>query len=59
MIAKQKKTKKKDTHSGVEKPVSLWGAPFTEVVAALLKTKPMSKEEKEQEDRSQNDKIKI
>jgi hypothetical protein len=44
------KSKKKDTvntdKSGAEKPVSLWGASFTEVLAALLKTKPMPKEEK-------------
>jgi len=37
----------KEKRSAVEKPVSLWGAPFTEVVAALLKTKPMPKDKKE------------
>jgi len=35
----------KEKRSAVEKPVSLWGAPFTEVLGALLKTKPMPKEE--------------
>ena len=35
----------KPNKSGAEKPVSLWGAPFTDVLAALLKTKPMPKEE--------------
>lgn len=36
----------KEKRSAVEKPVSLWGAPFTEVLSALLKTKPMPKEKK-------------
>jgi hypothetical protein len=31
---------------GAEKPVSLWGALFTDVLAALLKTKPISKNHK-------------
>jgi len=34
----------KEKRSAVEKPVSLWGAPFTEVLSALLKTKPIPKE---------------
>jgi len=42
--AKLKKVKEKErNHSGAEKPVSLWGASFTEVLAALLKTRPMPK----------------
>jgi len=32
--------------SGGEKPISLWGAPVTDVLGALLKTKPMPKENK-------------
>ena len=44
------KTKKKEViqtkKSGAEKPVSLWGASFTAVLDALLKTRPMPKEEK-------------
>lgn len=32
--------------SPAEKPVSLWGASFFDVVKALLETKPMPKEEK-------------
>jgi hypothetical protein len=35
----------KENRSAVEKPISLWFTPFTEVVATLLKTKPMPKEE--------------
>jgi len=49
------KTKKKETKnqnkSGAEKPVSLWGASLTEVIAALLKTKPMPKEKNNQHDK--------
>jgi len=41
---KKKTEEKKHDHSGAEKPVSLWGASFSEVLAALLKTKPMPKE---------------
>jgi hypothetical protein len=41
------KTKKKEViqtnKSGAEKPVSLWGASFTAVLDALLKTRPMPK----------------
>jgi hypothetical protein len=44
MIVKPKKKETKPTSkSGAEKPVSLWGASFTEVLAALLKTKSMPK----------------
>lgn len=44
---KNAKTKKK---SNAEKPISLWGASFREVVGALLKTRPMTKDgEKESE----------
>ena len=39
----KKENPKKTTY---EKPVSLAGASFTEVVGALLNTKPISKEEK-------------
>ena len=42
----EKKDVNKNNKSGAEKPVSLWGASFTEVLQALLKTKPMPKEEK-------------
>lgn len=45
MTTKEKKIKKKDSPGGAGKPISLWGAPFTEVLGALLKTKPMPKEE--------------
>jgi hypothetical protein len=38
----------KEKRSAVEKPVSLWGAPFIEVLGALLKTKPMPKEKKKE-----------
>ena len=34
-----------EKQGAVEKPVSLWGAPLADVLAALLKTKPMLKEE--------------
>jgi len=45
----------KEKKSGAEKPISLWGAPFTEVLGALLKTKPMpKKEEKEKKARGNN-----
>jgi len=48
MTTKSKKSKKKDVNidnkSGAEKPVSLWGASLPDVIAALLKTKPMPKE---------------
>jgi hypothetical protein len=48
MTTKSKKTEsKKDNKSGAEKPVSLWGASFTEVIQALLKTKPESKKKKQ------------
>jgi hypothetical protein len=45
MTTKSKKKEAIQTNkSGAEKPVSLWGASFTEVLAALLKTRPMPKE---------------
>jgi hypothetical protein len=57
-----KKVKKKETKdvnkSGAEKPVSLWGASFTEVIAALLKTKPKPKEESK-EDKKKDRKGKV
>ena len=44
MTGKTKKKETKNTNkSGAEKPVSLWGASLTEVLQALLKTKPMDK----------------
>jgi len=47
MTTKPKKKEAIQTNkSGAEKPVSLWGASFTEVLAALLKTKPMPKDSK-------------
>ena len=42
---KKKKETKNVNKSGAEKPVSLWGASFTEVLQAILKTKPMPKEQ--------------
>lgn len=48
MTNKPKKKEQKNVNkSGAEKPVSLWGASLTEVLQALLKTKPMSKDEAE------------
>ena len=44
MDAKDQKTEKEEKKSGAEKPISLWGAPFTDVLGALLKTKPMPRE---------------
>lgn len=46
MDTKNQKADKEEKHSGAEKPVSLWGASFAEVLGALLKTKPMPKEDK-------------
>ncbi len=40
----KKKETEKANKSGAEKPVSLWGPKFNDVLAALLKTKPMPKE---------------
>jgi hypothetical protein len=45
MSTKTNKTKPVQNKSGAEKPVSLWGASFTEVLAALLKTKPMPRQD--------------
>jgi len=42
----------KEKRSAVEKPVSLWGASFTEVVKALLDTKPMPKQETRKDKRN-------
>jgi hypothetical protein len=48
MTTKRKKKETKNVNkSGAEKPVSLWGASLTEVLKALLKTKPMVKNGKE------------
>lgn len=48
-----KKAKEEDAKkNGAEKPVSLWGAPFTEVLGALLKTKPMPKEDPKNKNRN-------
>jgi len=44
---KNKKLEEKEKKSGAGKPISLWGAPFTEVLDALLKTKPMPKSDPE------------
>jgi hypothetical protein len=43
----------KEKRSAVEKPVSLWGAPFAEVVKTLLNTKPMPKEDKQEKEQKQ------
>ena len=44
MATKNQEPEKEEKKNGAEKPVSIWGAPFTDVLAALLKTKPMSKD---------------
>lgn len=41
---KDKKTTKENKDAPAEKPISLWGASFTDVMKALLDTKPMPKE---------------
>jgi len=46
MATKNPDSEKEEKKKRAEKPISLWGAPFTEVLGALLKTKPMPKEEK-------------
>lgn len=38
---KNEKVTKEKKVSPAEKPVSLWGAPFADVMKALLNTKPM------------------
>lgn len=52
MKTKTNKTKIVENKSGAEKPVSLWGASLTDVLAALLKTKPMPKGANNQKDKS-------
>ena len=37
---------------GVEKPLSPWGVPFTDVREALPETKPMPRDQKKKGDRS-------
>jgi len=44
----KKNTKKEQNKSGAERPVSLWGASFQNVIKALLKTEPMLKEQNKQ-----------
>ena len=44
----EKIQEKKETPA--EKPVSLWGAPFNDVINALLDTKPMAKKEESKKD---------
>jgi len=51
MKTKNQKSEKEEKKSGAEKPVSLYGASFRDVMKALLKTKPMPKEEKEKKAR--------
>lgn len=52
-----KKTKEKQPNkSGAEKPVSLWGASFQDVLKALLKTKPILKENKKNGNKKANKK---
>jgi hypothetical protein len=47
MTTKPKKKEVIQTNkSGTEKPVILWGASLTAVLDALLKTRPMPKEDK-------------
>ena len=50
----KKITKESPKKTTSDKPVSLWGASFTDVLAALLKTKPMPKEGKNRKDRVNN-----
>ena len=45
----KKSIPKLSNKSGAEKPVSLWGASFTAVLDALLKTRPMPKEKSKKE----------
>jgi hypothetical protein len=53
MTTKTKKNEtKKDKKSGAEKPVSLWGASFKDVLQALLKTKPMPKKKNQEKKQS-------
>lgn len=49
---KKKPEEKKPNKSGAEKPVSLWGASFTEVLGALLNTKPQPKQDQEKTKKS-------
>lgn len=44
-IKTSKKETKQPNKSGAEKPVSLWGASFQDVIKALLQTKPNPKKE--------------
>jgi hypothetical protein len=58
-MARQSPKKRKATsgdHSGAEKPVSLWGASFTDVLAALLSTKPMPKDKDKEKSRREETK---
>jgi len=48
----KKDTKKGQNKSGAEKPVSLWGASFQDVIKALLKTEPMPKENSKNKSRN-------
>lgn len=49
MNVKNERKKKEQGKNGAEKPISLWGASFTDVLGALLKTKPMPKENSKKE----------
>ena len=44
---------KEKKNSNAEKPISLFGAKFEEVVGALLKTKPKPKEKKNDNNRDE------
>jgi hypothetical protein len=53
-----KTPKKEDTNqnkSGAEKPISLWGASFQNVLKALLKTKPIQKDAKKQKTKTKKE----
>ncbi len=47
--SKSKSSQNSTKKNGAEKPVSLWGPSFEEVLGALLKSKPMPKEKKKKQ----------
>jgi len=46
MSEKNQQEKQAKEKANAEKPVSLWGAPFQDVLKVLLQTKPASKSDK-------------
>lgn len=53
---KDKETIKENKDAPAEKPISLWGASFTDVIKALLDTKPMPKEKEVKNGNSKDNK---